>query len=120
YNKCVKPMLEVIGTVENQRAFGLTLVLAKEKMFFLSDTTMSINPSAEETARMAISVADLAKSLKKEARIAMLSYTSLSSSNEGPRKMRKATELVRTLRPDLEVEGELQADTAINPHILNR
>lgn len=120
YAKCVKPLLEVIDTAPNKRAAGANIILIDGKMFFFADTTMSMNPSAETLAHIALDVADLAQSYNQTPRVGMLSYTSFSANSENPAKMKKAAELAKAYRPDLVVEGELQADTAINPTILER
>lgn len=120
YAKCVKPLLEIVGVCENKKAAGANIILIDGKMFFLADTTMSIDPKAETIAHIALDVATLAESFQQKPRVAMLSYTSFSATGEGPKKMKRAAELAKTLRPDLVVEGEMQADTAINPSILER
>jgi malate dehydrogenase (oxaloacetate-decarboxylating)(NADP+) len=86
---------------------------------FFADTTVNINPDAEQLATIAINSADAAKFFDVEPRIAMLSYSNFGS-NRHPEtvKMREAAEIVRRRRPDLIVDGEMQADTAIDPNII--
>ena len=84
------------------------------KIYFFADTTINLDPSAEDLAEIACLTADLAKSFDEEPRIAMLSFSNFGSVNsKHAERVRKATELVRTWRPDLEVEGEMHADTAM-------
>ncbi|MCO5114444.1 MAG: phosphate acyltransferase [Bdellovibrionaceae bacterium] len=120
YAKCVKPLLEAVGVCKDRRAAGANIVLIDGKMFFFADTTMCINPNAETLAHIALDVADLATSYGQTPRVAMLSYTNFSGDTEGAAKMKFAAELAKKYRPDLIVDGEMQADAAVNPTILNR
>ena len=75
---------------------------------------MNADPTAEELADIAISTAELAKAFELKPRIAMLSYSNFGTDHGGsPSKVRRAVELVRARRPDLEVEGEMQVDPAV-------
>lgn len=120
YAKCVKPLLEIIGTCKNKKAAGASLILIDGKMFFFADTTMCIDPTAETLAHIALDVADLAESYGQNPRVGMLSYTNFTGIHEGPSKMKRAAELTKQYRPDLIVDGEMQADSAINPSITSR
>lgn len=120
YSECVRPILEIIGTGRRQTISGLNFVLWQDRMIFFADTTINIDPTAEQLASIAIHAARVAKYFKIEPRIAMLSFTNFTAAKESPRKMRKAAELVREKCPDLIVDGEMQADTAINPDIMER
>jgi malate dehydrogenase (oxaloacetate-decarboxylating)(NADP+) len=86
----------------------------------LADTTVNVDPTAEELATIALQVARVAEYFNLEPRIAMLSYSNFSSSPGTPAKMRKAVEIVKQKRPDIIADGDMQADTAVNPDILNR
>jgi malate dehydrogenase (oxaloacetate-decarboxylating)(NADP+) len=99
---------------------GLNIVLADNKLLFFTDTTVNINPSAEQLAKIAIQTAQVAKHFGVEPRIAMLSYSNFSGAGGTPEKMKTAMEIVRKLRPDLSVEGDMQADTAVNQEIQDR
>lgn len=82
---------------------------------FFADTTMNINPSAEELADIAIVVSDTIKRFHITPRVAMLSYSNFGSS-EGPeaKKIEIATKIVKKERPDLIIDGEIQANFALN------
>lgn len=120
YAECVRPILEIIGTGHRRTASGLNLVLWQDRMLLFADTTINIDPTAEQLANIAIHAARVAKYFKLEPKIAMLSFTNFTANKETPRKMRRAAELVKVRCPELVVDGEMQADTAINPEIMER
>ena len=120
YADCVRPILEIIGTSENSVASGLIIILFKDKMFFLADTTVNINPTAQQLATSAIHASRVAKFFGVEPKVAMLSYSNFVSKQENPKKMKEASLLVKELEPKLIVDGEMQADTAVNPDIMKR
>lgn len=120
YASSVKPILDVIGRSKHKVASGVNIVLKGDQKIFLADTTMIIDPTAEQLAQIALDVAEFAESYKVTPRIAMLSYTSFKGRHEGPNKMRQAALLAKSLRPDLIVDGEVQADAAINKDIMSR
>ncbi len=120
YPETMRPALEIIGKQEKvSRVAGLHLMLVGDKVYFFADTTVNIDPTAEDLADIAICSADVAKSFGIEPRVAMLSFSNFGSVRHPKAdKVRRATELVRQQRPDLTVEGEMQADTAVNPEII--
>lgn len=120
YASCVKPLLEVIGRAQSKVASGVNIVLKGDQKIFLADTTMMIDPTAEQLAQVALDVSEFAESYGVKPKVAMLSYTSFKAQSEGPKKMQKAAQLTKALRPDLPVDGEVQADAAINPDIMSR
>ena len=111
----LRPVLAVVGTSdESQRIVGAHLMVLNNELYFFADTTLNPDPSAEELAEIACLTADLAKSFDEQPRVAMLSSSNFGSvRNERSERMRQATELVRTWRPDIEVEGEMHADAAL-------
>ncbi len=120
YADCVRPILEIIGTGKHKTASGLNIVLFKDRMLFFADTTVNIDPTAEQVANIAIHAARVARYFKVEPRIAMLSFSNFTARRESPQKMRQAVDLVKKRYPDLIVDGEMQADTAVNPDIVER
>jgi malate dehydrogenase (oxaloacetate-decarboxylating)(NADP+) len=120
YAECVRPILEVIGAGRSKVASGLNMVLVKDKMLFFADTTMNIDPTAEQLASIAIHASKVAKYFGLQPKIAMLSFTNFSGKQTNPRKMQEAARLVKARHPDLIVDGEMQADTAVNPDIVER
>lgn len=120
YAECVRPILEVIGSGRSKVASGLNMVLVKDKMLFFADTTMNIEPTAEQLASIAIHASKVAKYFGLQPKIAMLSFTNFSGQQANPKKMQEAARLVKQRHPDLIVDGEMQADTAVNPEIVER
>lgn len=120
YADCVQPILKIIGTGARKTASGLNIVLIKDKMLFFADTTVNINPTAEQLANIAIHASKVAEHFKIQPRIAMLSFSNFTAKRENPRKMKEAARLVKLQKPHLLVDGEMQADTAVNGDIMAR
>ena len=120
FSTAVKPILELIGPKENKVIAGLNIFIKDGRYLFLSDTTMKIDPTAEELSQISIEAAEVAASYKQKPRIAFISYTNFKGGKGSPRKMRQAAELVRMQMPYVEIDGEMQADTAVNHDIMTR
>ena len=120
YAKAVRPILHTIGITKNAVPAGINIVLADNRLLFFTDTTINFNPTAEQLARIAIQTAQVSEHFGQKARIAMLSFSNFSGNDGTPAKMKRAAEIVRELRPDLLVEGDMQADTAVNQEIQDR
>ncbi len=121
YPETISPCLQVLGTRKGVRKVcGVYVLVLKSRVVFFADTTMTIDPTAEELAEIAVLTADLVQHrFDMEPRIAMLSFSNFGSvDTASPRKMQRAAQLVKQLRPDLHCDGELQADTALNADIL--
>jgi phosphate acetyltransferase len=87
-----------------------------DRVTIFGDCAINIDPSAEELAEIAISSAETGKKFGIEPRVAMLSYSSgESGTGEEVEKVRKATEIVKSKRPDIKVEGPIQYDAAVDP-----
>jgi malate dehydrogenase (oxaloacetate-decarboxylating)(NADP+) len=118
YADAIRAPLEVIHTRGGRRAAGVHIVVTRNGFTFFADTTVNLDPSAEEMAEIAVATADLAKFFEVKPRVAMLSYSSFGNSKgPSPAKVARATELVRKARPDLEVDGEIQADIALSMEV---
>jgi malate dehydrogenase (oxaloacetate-decarboxylating)(NADP+) len=121
YPEAVRPPLQCLGTAEGVRlTCGLHMVaLQQRELMFFADTTMSIEPDAEDLAEIALLVADYVKTLRIEPRIAMVSFSNFGSVAHGStRKVRTAVKIVKERRPELEIDGEMQADVAVNEGLL--
>lgn len=116
----VKPVLQTIGVAREAVPCGCNIVLLQDRFLLLADTTVNIDPTAEQLATIALQTARVAEYFNVEPRIAMLSYSNFSSAPGTPAKMRKAMEIVKEKRPDIKCDGDMQADTAVNADILNR
>jgi malate dehydrogenase (oxaloacetate-decarboxylating)(NADP+) len=116
YPESVRPALEIVGLREGvKRAAGMYMLVLKNDIVFFADCTVNVNPTAEEVAEIAIVTADEVRELGVEPRVAMISYSNFGSNKEeSAAKMAKATEMVQRRRPDLEVDGEMQFNTATN------
>lgn len=122
YGDCLKPAFNVTGTKDGKRAAGVFILVFEERVLFLADTTVQIDPSAEDLCEIAHSTAELYKHLmRKEPNIAFLSFSSFGSNNSpSPRKMKEATKLTKQKYPELKIEGEVQADIAVNKGIMDK
>lgn len=120
YGDAVRPILKTIGMHTDGVPAGLNFILLEDKMILLSDTAVNINPSAEECAKIAIQAVRVAEFFGLEPSVAMLSYSSFTGTGETPAKMKKAAELVKKARPDISVDGDIQADTAVNPVLVEK
>lgn len=122
YGECLKPLFQVIGTKGSSKAAGVFILVFKDRVLFLADTTTQINPTAEDLSEIANSTANLYRNLlRKEPNIAFLSFSNFGSSTDpSAKKMKKACELTKIKYPELKVEGEMQADVAINKNIMNK
>jgi malate dehydrogenase (oxaloacetate-decarboxylating)(NADP+) len=120
YPETIRPALEVIGKQRGlSSVHGLYMMVFKNDVYFLADTTVTIDPTAEELAETAILSAEKVRMLDIEPRVAMLSFSNFGSSNNcHTKKIRRAVEIVKERAPELIVEGEMQADTAVVPSIL--
>lgn len=120
YADAVRPILQTIAPYKGGVPAGLNFVLLEDKFLVLADTTVNFNPTAEQCAQIALQAAKIVEYFGIQPRVAMLSYSNFSGAEGTPKKMKKAAELVKQLRPDLMVEGDMQADTAVNPEIMER
>ena len=120
YANCVRPILQVIGTGRGQVASGMNIVLVNDRVLFFADTTVNIEPTAAQLAAISVHVSKVAQYFKIEPRIAMLSFTNFTGEFASPKKMQEAARLVRENHPELIVDGEMQADAAVNPDIMKR
>ncbi|MBI4165239.1 MAG: NADP-dependent malic enzyme [Acidobacteria bacterium] len=122
YPDTIRPALQVIGMREGvHRVSGLYVLATKKDVYFFADTTVNIEPTAEELAEIAMLAAQEAREFNLEPRVAMLSFSNFGSTKHPlSEKVRRAAELVRRKEPGLMVDGEMQADTAVAPEIIER
>jgi malate dehydrogenase (oxaloacetate-decarboxylating)(NADP+) len=122
YPDTIRPALQVLAVRPGLRnVSGLyVLITGRGDMYFLADTTVNIEPTAEDLAEIAITSAEMARRFEVEPRVAMLSFSNFGSARHPlSEKVRRATELVRELAPGLMVDGEMQADTAVTSEIID-
>jgi malate dehydrogenase (oxaloacetate-decarboxylating)(NADP+) len=122
YPDTIRPALEIVGTSPGVRhVAGLHMMVFENDLLFFADTTVNIEPDAETLAEIAVLAARFVRRLGIEPRVAMLSFSNFGSvRHPASEKVRQATALVRALEPALEVDGEMQVDTAVLPEVLSR
>lgn len=119
YASTIRPALQVIGAKPGSRIAGMYMMLTEKGPLFFGDTTVNENPTAEELADITVLIAKTVRRFNVKPRVAVLSYSNFGS-NDGPTSV-KVRETVRTLHeqhPDLVVDGELQANFALNNDML--
>jgi malate dehydrogenase (oxaloacetate-decarboxylating)(NADP+) len=129
YPEVIRPALEIFHTrMGASRAAGAYLMIvddrashpARDRVYIFTDATVNIDPTAEDLAEIAGLAADFARQLELEPRVALLSFSNFGSTDHPlTAKVRRAVELIRAKRPDLIVDGEMQADTAVVPEIVD-
>ncbi|MCX7838436.1 MAG: NADP-dependent malic enzyme [Anaerolineae bacterium] len=121
YPDVIRPALQIVKMRAGvNKVAGMYIVITKDqRVFFFTDATVNIDPSAEDLAEIAILAAQAARKFDVEPRVAMLSFSNFGSVRHPfADKVRRAVELVRAREPDLPVDGEMQADTAVVAKIL--
>jgi malate dehydrogenase (oxaloacetate-decarboxylating)(NADP+) len=121
YPDTIRPALQIIGTRDDVSVVsGLYIITSKDNVYFFADTTVNIDPTPEVLSEIALQAAEMATRFGITPRVAMLSFSNFGSTrNALSEKVRKATELVKMKAPNLMVDGEMQADTAVVPEIIN-
>ena len=120
YPETIRPALQIHKTLKGVRkACGVYLLLFEDRMLFIADTTVNQDPTAEDLAEIAHMAAAVAQTyFDEEPRVAMLSYSNFGSNvDDRTRKIREAVAIAEQRWPDLVIEGEMQADTAVDPNI---
>ncbi|HEX3107712.1 MAG TPA: phosphate acetyltransferase, partial [Thermoanaerobaculia bacterium] len=119
YPATIRPALQIIKTRPGvKHVSGAYLLMFHGRMLVLADTTVNINPDAEQLAEIAIATADTARRFNLEPRVAMVSFSNFGSTKHPESdKVKDAVALVKQRRPDLIIEGEMQADTAVFPEV---
>jgi malate dehydrogenase (oxaloacetate-decarboxylating)(NADP+) len=117
YPETIRPALEVIGAHPNAKTVsGMYMLVFDKKVVFCADTTVNIDPTAEQVAQIAYAATRIVKTFGIVPRIAMLSFSNFGSVRRPEtEKMARAAQLLRERDPSLEVDGEMQADTALDP-----
>ena len=120
YAETVRPALQIIGADPAVKVVsGVYMMLFKNRRLFFGDCTVNVNPTAAELAQIAINTATLAQSFNYTPRVAMLSYSDFGEARSNPAVSRisEAIQEVRRRMPGLIIDGEMQADTAVNPEL---
>lgn len=120
YPKSLKPAMQIIGREEGiSKIAGMYIIMTKKGPYFFSDTTVNIDPSAEELVEITKMTHQEVKKFGVQPNIAMLSYSNFGSAKgELPEKISKAVNLLHTNYPEITVDGDLQANFALNNELL--
>ena len=117
YPDTVKPMLEIFGLLPQCKvAVGMYMMVSQNQVKFFGDTVFNIDPDAETLANITLQMADAVQGFGVVPRVAMISYSNFGTvRSEGVKKIQQALEMVRKDRPDLEIDGEMQPEMALDP-----
>ncbi len=120
YPETIRPALETVGAHPKAGVLsGMYMLVFEKRVVFCGDTTVTINPTAEQLARIALAAARIVRTFGEEPRVAMLSFSNFGSARDAEtEKVAAAVRLVRAADPMLEVDGEMQADTAVDLRVL--
>ena len=120
YREVVKPFIQTIGLQKDVTTIaGMYILITKKGPLFLADTTINVDPTAEQIAELTNNVAKMVRKFKVTPRIALLSYSNFGSSpGKDSKKMSKATNILHEKHPSLVVDGEVQANFALNNDLL--
>jgi len=123
YPDVLRPVLQVLGhdstTGKRHHVYGMYMMIMEDHAYFMADCTVNVDMSAEQLAELAVLTAETTASLGCEARIAMLSFSNFgSATHPEAKKVADAVQILHRDHPNIAVEGEMQADTAVNPDIL--
>jgi malate dehydrogenase (oxaloacetate-decarboxylating)(NADP+) len=116
YPATIRPALQIIGVREGvRRAAGMYMIVSKSEVRFFADTTINIEPDAETLAETAILAAETVRELGIQPRVAMLSFSNFGDApHPQSEKVARATALVKERSPELMVDGEMQANVAVD------
>jgi malate dehydrogenase (oxaloacetate-decarboxylating)(NADP+) len=122
YPDVIRPALQVIGTAPNtHKVAGMYIIIVRGRVYFFADTTVNIEPTSEDLAEIALMTANEARRFDIEPHVAMLSFSNFGSTRHPlAEKVQRAVEIVRERQPDLRVDGEMMADTAVVAEIIDR
>jgi malate dehydrogenase (oxaloacetate-decarboxylating)(NADP+) len=122
YPEVIRPALQIHHTRAGvKKAAGVYIMIVDDRVYLFTDATVNIEPSAEDLAEIASLAADFANQIGLEPRIAFLSFSNFGSADHPlSTKVSRAVSLLREKRPELTADGEMQADTAVVPEIVEQ
>ncbi|MGO8787557.1 MAG: NADP-dependent malic enzyme [Terriglobia bacterium] len=120
YPDTIRPALQIIKTRPGvHRVAAVFVIVTKKDVYFFADTHVNVDPTAEDLAEIAVMAAEVAREFDIEPRVAMLSFSNFGSNHHShSEKMRRAVELALEINPELMVDGEMMADTALVPELM--
>lgn len=120
YSDTIKPALQIIGTQDDvKKVAGMYIIINKKGPFFFADTTINVNPTTEDLVEITVLTAWAVQQFNIRPKIALLSYSNFGASEEeSAKKVRDAVSILHTKYPGMMVDGEMQANIALNPTLL--
>ena len=120
YRDTIRPSLQLIGKDDEvNKIAGMYLLITKDGPLFFADTTVNLNPTAEDIVDITLLVAKIVRRFRVQPRIGLLSYSNFGSSEgEDALKMREAVSILHKEHPGIVVDGEIQANFALNGELL--
>ncbi|HMB23033.1 MAG TPA: NADP-dependent malic enzyme, partial [Anaerolineales bacterium] len=120
YPTVIRPSLQIHHTAKGAtKAAGVYIMIVEDQVYLFTDATVNIEPTADDLVEIACLAADFAKRLELEPRVAFLSFSNFGSTPHPlSDKVRRAVTMTKARRPDLKVDGEMQADTAVVADII--
>ncbi len=121
YSDTIRPALQIIGTQDDvKRVAGMYIMVTKKGPVFFADTTVNVNPTADDLAEITVLTAWAVQQFNVKPRIALLSFSNFGSSDDpAAQKVRDAVAILQQKYPGMMVDGELQANFALNPLLLS-
>ena len=121
YPDVIRPALQIHHAHPDAGlAAGVYIIIVNDRTYLFTDATVNIDPTAEDLAKIACLAADFARQLGLEPRVALLSFSNFGSTPHPlSAKVHQAVEIIRSRCPDFAVDGEMQADTAVVPEIVD-
>lgn len=119
YYDSLDDVCKVVGTQKDKVLFGMSIMIAKGKTVFISDTIVNELPKPCELANIAVQTADEARKMGHDPRLAVLSFSSFGNLKRGRSdEMREVVDILDTMKVDFEYDGEMSADVALNPELM--
>jgi len=120
YSDPIRPALQIIGPQEgSKRVAGMYILNSKQGPFFFADTTMNVDPTTQELVDIAVLTAESIRKFNIVPRLALLSYSNFGSAEGAiPEKVQQAVQILHEQYPGLIVDGEMQANFALNNDLL--
>ncbi len=119
YHVSFDNLCKVVDTKPGEFIFGISIIVAKGKTFFISDTTIQELPNPEQLAHIAIKTAERARRMGHVPRVAMLSYSTFGNPmREKSARIREAVKTLDSMEVDFEYDGEMSADVALNKDMM--
>ena len=120
YTVSLENITRVIDTKPNEFLFGISLIVAKGKTLFISDTTVQELPSAEQLAHISVKTAEAARKMGHEPRVALVSYSTFGNPmREKSARIRDAVQVLDSMNVDFEYDGEMSAGVALNKEMMS-